>query len=106
MKILVTGAKGFIGRNLIEELKNRKYTDIYEFDIDTDIKLLDQYCFDCDFVFVLHQGHGFLGDDGRIDDGEVFGSRLREGSFLFLNLFRFHGFLFFSHITSRPPRCS
>ena len=43
MKILVTGAKGFIGRNLIEELKNRKYTDIYEFDIDTDIKLLDQY---------------------------------------------------------------
>lgn len=53
MKILVTGAKGFIGRNLIEELKNRKYTDIYEFDIDTDIKLLDQYCFDCDFVFHL-----------------------------------------------------
>ena len=53
MKILVTGAKGFIGRNLIEELKNRKYTDIYEFDIGTDIKLLDQYCFDCDFVFHL-----------------------------------------------------
>ena len=53
MKILVTGAKGFIGRNLIEELKNRKYTDIYEFDIDTDINLLDQYCFDCDFVFHL-----------------------------------------------------
>ena len=53
MKILVTGSKGFIGRNLIEELKNRNYTDIYEFDIDTDISLLDQYCSDCDFVFHL-----------------------------------------------------
>ena len=30
MKILVTGAKGFIGKNLIAELKNQKYTDIYE----------------------------------------------------------------------------
>jgi UDP-2-acetamido-2,6-beta-L-arabino-hexul-4-ose reductase len=29
MKILVTGAKGFIGKNLIAELKNRKYTDLY-----------------------------------------------------------------------------
>jgi UDP-2-acetamido-2,6-beta-L-arabino-hexul-4-ose reductase len=35
MKILVTGAKGFIGKNLIAELKNRKYTDIYEYDTET-----------------------------------------------------------------------
>ena len=35
MKILVTGAKGFIGKNLISELKNRKYTDIFEYDMDT-----------------------------------------------------------------------
>ena len=31
MKILVTGAKGFIGKNLIAELRNRKYEEIYEF---------------------------------------------------------------------------
>lgn len=53
MKILVTGAKGFIGKNLISELKNRKYDDILEFDIDTDISLLDDYTKDCKFVFHL-----------------------------------------------------
>ena len=53
MKILVTGAKGFIGKNLIVELKNQKYTDIYEYDIDTEPSLLDIYTKDCDFVFHL-----------------------------------------------------
>lgn len=53
MKILVTGAKGFIGKNLIAELRNRKYDDILEFDKDTDIALLDQYAKDCEFVFHL-----------------------------------------------------
>lgn len=53
MKILVTGAKGFIGKNLIVELKNQNYTDIYEYDIDTEASLLDTYTKDCDFVFHL-----------------------------------------------------
>lgn len=53
MKILVTGAKGFIGKNLIAELKNRKYNDIFEYDIDTDPNLLDSFCANCDFVFHL-----------------------------------------------------
>ena len=53
MKILITGARGFIGKNLIAELKNRKYNDIYEYDIDTDPALLDEYAGDCDFVFHL-----------------------------------------------------
>ena len=53
MKILITGAKGFIGKNLITELRNRGYQDIYEFDIDTKPELLDAYCSDCDFVFNL-----------------------------------------------------
>lgn len=53
MRILVTGAKGFIGKNLIAELKNRKYNSIFEFDKDTDITLLDKYCVDADFVFHL-----------------------------------------------------
>lgn len=53
MKILVTGAKGFIGKNLIAELKNRKYDDIFEFDKETDPNLLDAYCKEADFVFHL-----------------------------------------------------
>lgn len=53
MKILVTGAKGFIGKNLITELKNRKFNDIFEFDLDSELKDLDLYCKNVDFVFHL-----------------------------------------------------
>jgi UDP-2-acetamido-2,6-beta-L-arabino-hexul-4-ose reductase len=53
MKILVTGAKGFVGKNLIEELKNRKYNEIFEYDKDTDASLLEEYTKNCDFVFHL-----------------------------------------------------
>ena len=53
MKILVTGAKGFIGKNLISELKNRKYTDIFEYDMDTPESLLEEYCKEADFVYHL-----------------------------------------------------
>ena len=64
MKILVTGSKGFVGRNLVENLKNIRdgknrtrpdltITEIYEYDVDTEEILLDQYCRDCDFVFHL-----------------------------------------------------
>lgn len=53
MKILVTGAKGFIGRNLIAELKNRGYETIYKYDMDSTPEQLDAYLQDCDFVFHL-----------------------------------------------------
>ncbi|MHC1714444.1 MAG: capsular polysaccharide biosynthesis protein CapF [Acidaminococcaceae bacterium] len=53
MKILVTGAKGFIGKNLIAELRNRNYQDILEYDIDTKEELIDTYCREADFVFHL-----------------------------------------------------
>ncbi len=53
MKILITGAKGFIGKNLIAELKNRKYTDIYEYHRDTEPILLEEYCKEADFIFHL-----------------------------------------------------
>lgn len=53
MKILVTGSKGFIGKNLIAELRNRNYTEIYEYSRDTDPVLLDEYCKDADFIFHL-----------------------------------------------------
>lgn len=53
MKILVTGAKGFIGKNLIAKLKNRNYSNIFEYDKDTDPDLLDEYCKTAEFVFHL-----------------------------------------------------
>ncbi len=53
MKILVTGAKGFIGKNLISELKNEGCGDILEYDRETDSSLLDAYTSECDFVFHL-----------------------------------------------------
>lgn len=53
MKILVTGAKGFIGKNLIAELKNRGYNYIFEYDTDTNTELLREYCKEAEFVFHL-----------------------------------------------------
>ena len=64
MKILVTGAKGFVGKNLCENLKNIRdgkdrtrpsliIDEIFEYDLDTDAKLLDKYCAEADFVFNL-----------------------------------------------------
>lgn len=53
MKILVTGSKGFVGKNLIAELRNRGYLDILEYDIDSEKYLLKEYTRCCDFVFHL-----------------------------------------------------
>lgn len=53
MKILITGAKGFVGKNLKAELNNRGFNDIYEFDIDTDKSLLNEFTKDCEFIFHL-----------------------------------------------------
>jgi len=53
VKILVTGAKGFIGKNLISELKNRKITDIFGCGRETNYQQLDEYCQAADFVFHL-----------------------------------------------------
>lgn len=64
MKILVTGAKGFVGKNLVAQLKNIKdgkarcygnltIDAIYEYDVDNTIEELDVFCRDCDFVFNL-----------------------------------------------------
>ena len=64
MKILVTGAKGFVGKNLCAQLKNirdgkaRCYGDlsvseVYEYDLDSTAEELDRWCRDCDFVFNL-----------------------------------------------------
>ena len=63
MNILVTGAKGFVGKNLCAALKNIrdnkdrtrniKIEEIFEYDIDTERNLLDGFCERADFVFNL-----------------------------------------------------
>ncbi len=53
MNILVTGSGGFIGRNLIEYLKQRGFKTIMKYDIDTETELLDAYASLCDFVLHL-----------------------------------------------------
>lgn len=64
MKVLVTGAKGFVGKNLVVQLNNIKsgkakfYGDVvvdevFEYDIDSTVEQLDSYCHEADFVFNL-----------------------------------------------------
>lgn len=53
MKILVTGSNGFVGKNLIVELKNKGFKNVFEFDVETEKFLLDTYAKECDFVFHL-----------------------------------------------------
>ena len=64
MNILVTGSAGFVGRNLVENLKNIRdgknrtrpnlsIETIYEYDRNNTLEELDKFCSDCDFVFNL-----------------------------------------------------
>lgn len=53
MSILVTGSKGFIGKNLIAQMKNKGYTDINECDRQTSPEKLEEYCRSADYVFHL-----------------------------------------------------
>lgn len=64
MNILVTGAKGFVGKNLVENLKNLRdgknrtrpeieVEEIYEYDLDSTEEQLDEYCSKADFIFNL-----------------------------------------------------
>ena len=64
MKILVTGAKGFVGKNLVAQLNNIKegkakfygevkIDEVFEYDIDSTQEDLDRYCYEADFVFNL-----------------------------------------------------
>ncbi|MEG3030458.1 MAG: NAD-dependent epimerase/dehydratase family protein, partial [Oscillospiraceae bacterium] len=52
-KILITGARGFVGKNLTAHLLQAGFTDLYLYDKDSSQKDLDAFCTDCDFVFHL-----------------------------------------------------
>ena len=64
MRILVTGAKGFVGRNLCAQLRNIRdgkagwyegvaVEEVYEYDVDSSPEELEAWCRDADFVFNL-----------------------------------------------------
>ena len=90
MRILVTGAKGFVGKNLIETLKtirdgrnkkrNISIDEIYEYDIDTKPELLKEYCKKTEFVFHL------AGVNRPKDDKEFMEGNFGFSSFLLKTL--------------------
>jgi UDP-2-acetamido-2,6-beta-L-arabino-hexul-4-ose reductase len=53
MKILITGAKGFIGKNLAVELRNQKAGDVLEFDMGNSLSELEKFAKECDLVYHL-----------------------------------------------------
>ena len=89
MKILVTGAAGFVGRNLVENLKNLRdgknrtrpalsIEEIYEVTRESTPEDLARYCADCDFVFNL-AGVNRPKDPAEFREGNFgFASRLLE----------------------------
>ncbi len=72
MKILITGADGFIGKNISLFLENEGYNDIVKYDINTPIEILEDATKNCDFV--LH----FAGVNRPKNDDEFM-----EGNFGF-----------------------
>ena len=89
MNILVTGAKGFVGKNLVENLRcikdgknttrpELKIDEIYEYDVESDTEQLFYYCERADFVFNL-AGVNRPKDNGEFMKGNFgFASELLE----------------------------
>ncbi len=89
MKILITGAKGFVGKNLTEALKNIRdgkdrthpelqIDEIYEYDIDSSAEELDKYCKEADFVFNLAGVNRPQNNEEFMQGNFGFGSTLLE----------------------------
>lgn len=95
MNILITGAAGFVGRNLAENLKNIRdgknrtrpsisIGKIYEYDEQNTIEELEQYCSECDFVFNL-------AGVNRPKDSEEFKAGNYGFASMLLNMLKKHG---------------
>lgn len=84
MKVLVTGAKGFIGRNLVAELNLHEGTTVLPYDRDSDPSLLIQYCKEADFVCHL------AGVNRPKEEAEFFEGNVDFTSELLTNLRRYN----------------
>lgn len=89
MKILVTGAKGFVGQNLVIALENIRdgkdktsflssNLEIYTYDLDSPPESLDAYCKDCDFVFHLAGVNRPESESGFMESNYGFSATLLE----------------------------
>ncbi|MDQ0155365.1 capsular polysaccharide biosynthesis protein CapF [Robertmurraya andreesenii] len=76
MKILVTGSNGFVGKNLISQLINKGYENIYKVTRDTDSSTLEQYLKECQFVFHLAGVNRPLDKREFVEGNEGFTSKL------------------------------
>ena len=76
LKILITGAGGFIGKNLIAELRNRGFHDILSYTKEEDPALLETYAKECDFVFHLAGVNRPIHDDEFMAGNYRFTERL------------------------------
>ena len=94
MKVLVTGAKGFVGKNLVASLNNIKngkdktrkviIDEVFEYDVDSSLEELDHYCKECDFVFNL------AGVNRPQNDEEFMQGNFGFASVLLDNLKKYH----------------
>jgi len=75
MKLLVTGAEGFIGKNLCAHIEAIGLGELLRYDKDTDPELLDRYAVECDFVFHL-AGVNRPVDESGFEDNVTFTKRL------------------------------
>lgn len=69
-KVLVTGANGFVGKNLVAELRNKGYEELYLFNRENSFEELEQFTKDCDFVFHL------AGVNRPLNESEFMGGNL------------------------------
>lgn len=70
MNILVTGSNGFLGKNLIAELRNNGYTNIFEYSRESSLSDLDRFTKECSFVFHL-AGVNRPRDEKEFQEGNV-----------------------------------
>lgn len=77
MNILITGARGFLGRNLTVTLEQQRDVRTRLYDLDTDPRLLDRYAADCDFVFHL-AGVNRPDEDGDFEKNASFTKELLD----------------------------
>ncbi|AQQ54204.1 polysaccharide biosynthesis C-terminal domain-containing protein [Planococcus lenghuensis] len=77
-KILVTGANGFVGKNLVAELRNQGHEEMYLFNRENSLEDLEQFTKDCDFVFHLAGVNRSINESEFMEGNQGLTSRLLQ----------------------------